>query len=87
METFLGELGSKPDQVASFGGALLYRQYNPFIRFLMRVIVRFAGGETATSRDYARNWASDRPPRPRARRARHRGPWQGAVAQRQRHRT
>jgi len=52
IEQFLNETGWQPSMVASFGGALLYRQYNPFIRFMMRMIVRFAGGETDTSRDY-----------------------------------
>ena len=52
VDTFLGELGWSPHQVESFGGALLYRRYNPFIRLLMKMIVRFAGGETDTSRDY-----------------------------------
>ena len=52
VEEFLDETGWQPSTVESFGGALLYRQYNPFIRFMMRMIVRFAGGETDTSRDY-----------------------------------
>ena len=52
VEDFLNETGWQPTMVESFGGALLYRQYNPFIRFMMRMIVRFAGGETDTSRDY-----------------------------------
>jgi menaquinone-dependent protoporphyrinogen oxidase len=52
VEEFLNETGWQPSMAESFGGALLYRQYNPFIRFMMRLIVRFAGGETDTSRDY-----------------------------------
>ena len=52
VQEFLDETGWQPAIVASFGGALLYRRYNPFIRFMMRMIVRFAGGETDTSRDY-----------------------------------
>jgi menaquinone-dependent protoporphyrinogen oxidase len=59
VDTFLGELGWQPTMVASFGGALLYRRYNPFIRLLMKMIVRFAGGETDTSRDYEyTDWAA-----------------------------
>jgi menaquinone-dependent protoporphyrinogen oxidase len=42
----------RPAQVESFGGALLYGRYNPFIRFMMRLIVGFAGGDTDTSRNY-----------------------------------
>ena len=41
-----------PHAVETFGGALLYRRYNPFIRFMMRLIVGFAGGDTDTSKNY-----------------------------------
>jgi len=44
--------GWDPDRTASFAGALRYRRYNPFIRFMMRLIVGAAGGDTDTSRDY-----------------------------------
>ena len=33
-------------------GALLYRQYRPAIRLLMRIISMMAGGSTDTSRDH-----------------------------------
>ena len=49
---FITRTGWQPQRLASFGGALLYRRYNPFIRLLMRMIVGMAGGDTDTSRDY-----------------------------------
>jgi menaquinone-dependent protoporphyrinogen oxidase len=52
VEAFLGKTGWCPGEIASFAGALLYRTYNPFIRFMMRLIVGIAGGDTDTSRDY-----------------------------------
>jgi menaquinone-dependent protoporphyrinogen oxidase len=42
----------QPRETANFAGALRYRTYNPFIRFMMRLIVGMAGGDTDTSRDY-----------------------------------
>ncbi|MGZ5036172.1 MAG: flavodoxin domain-containing protein [Usitatibacter sp.] len=44
--------GWHPQRMAIFGGALRYSTYNPFIRFMMRLIVGMAGGDTDTSRDY-----------------------------------
>lgn len=41
-----------PQRTASFAGALLYTKYNPFIRFMMKLIVGAAGGERDTSRDH-----------------------------------
>jgi menaquinone-dependent protoporphyrinogen oxidase len=52
LDKFLARSGWTPQFVASFGGALLYPRYNPFIRFLMRLIVGHAGGETDTTREY-----------------------------------
>ena len=52
VDSFLAETGWRPDQVASFGGALLYRRYNFLLRLVMRFIASRAGGETDTSRDY-----------------------------------
>jgi menaquinone-dependent protoporphyrinogen oxidase len=49
---FIERTGWTPRRVASFGGALRYTKYNPFIRIMMRFIVRAAGGDTDTSRDY-----------------------------------
>jgi menaquinone-dependent protoporphyrinogen oxidase len=52
VDAFLCETAWRPLQVESFGGALLYRRYNPFTRFMMRMISGIAGGETDTTRDY-----------------------------------
>jgi len=59
VDKFLERSRWRPAQVASFGGALLYTRYNPVIRFLMRMIVGFAGGHTDMSRDYEyTDWAA-----------------------------
>lgn len=59
VEEFCARTGWRPNQVAAFAGALRYRKYNPFIRFLMRLIVGAAGGDTDTSRDYEyTDWAA-----------------------------
>jgi menaquinone-dependent protoporphyrinogen oxidase len=50
--TFCERSGWHPRGTAIFGGALCYSRYNAFIRFMMRLIVGFAGGDTDTSRDY-----------------------------------
>jgi menaquinone-dependent protoporphyrinogen oxidase len=52
VEEFRRRTGWTPAQTACFAGALRYRQYNPFIRLLMRLIVGKAGGETDTTRDH-----------------------------------
>jgi menaquinone-dependent protoporphyrinogen oxidase len=39
-------------RVAAFAGALPYSKYNPFLRLLMRLILKAAGGDTDSSRDY-----------------------------------
>jgi menaquinone-dependent protoporphyrinogen oxidase len=52
IEAFRARTGWTPDESTSFAGALRYRKYNFLIRFLMRLIVGMAGGETDTSRDY-----------------------------------
>ena len=49
---FLKRTGWRPAIDESFAGALLYTRYNPFIRFMIRLIVGMAGGDTDTSRDY-----------------------------------
>ena len=41
-----------PHDRASFAGALYYRRYGPFLRFMMRIVAGFNGSETDTSRDY-----------------------------------
>ena len=52
IEKFCALTGWKPRAAASFAGALRYRNYNPLVRLMMRVIVGAAGGEKDTSRDY-----------------------------------
>lgn len=49
---FLDETDWHPDIVAKFAGALVYTQYNFFLRHLMRLIAKRAGGDTDTSVDY-----------------------------------
>ncbi len=49
---FLKRTGWHPPLEESFAGALLYRRYKPFIRFVIRLIMAMAGGDTDTSRDY-----------------------------------
>ena len=51
-EDFLRRTGWQPAFSQSFAGALPYSRYNPFLRFVMRLIARAAGGDTDTSRDY-----------------------------------
>jgi menaquinone-dependent protoporphyrinogen oxidase len=52
VDEFITRSGWQPGRIASFAGALLYTRYNPFIRFMMRIIVGMAGGNTDASRDY-----------------------------------
>ena len=49
---FSRRTGWSPRQAASIAGALRYPLYRPVIRFMMRLIVGAAGGETDTSREY-----------------------------------
>ncbi len=49
---FLDRTGWKPQMARSFAGALRYTRYNPFIRFVIRTIMRLTGGDTDTSRDF-----------------------------------
>lgn len=52
IQEFVEHTHWQPQRTASFAGALLYTKYNPFIRFMMKLIVGAAGGERDTSRDY-----------------------------------
>ena len=52
VDDFSRRTGWMPEEAATFAGALQYSRYNPFIRFMMRLIVRHAGGDADTSRDY-----------------------------------
>ena len=52
VDDFVRRTGWQPEDTAIFAGALRYREYNAFIRLMMRLIVGHAGGDTDTSRDY-----------------------------------
>jgi menaquinone-dependent protoporphyrinogen oxidase len=52
LDDFIRATGWDPAAIATFAGALRYSEYNVLIRFMMRLIVGSAGGETDTSRDY-----------------------------------
>jgi len=49
---FLAGAGWRPTLTKPVAGALLYRRYNPFKRWVMKRIVQKGGGDTDTSRDY-----------------------------------
>jgi menaquinone-dependent protoporphyrinogen oxidase len=58
LDRFYTDTGWRPKHVKAAAGALLYRQYNFFIRFIMKRISKKAGGSTDTSRDHIyTNWA------------------------------
>ena len=58
---FLRTTGWQPVLTQNVAGALLYTKYNWVKRWIMKQIVRKAGGETDTSRDYEyTNWADVR---------------------------
>jgi menaquinone-dependent protoporphyrinogen oxidase len=58
MTRFLTAAGWRPALTKTMAGALLYTQYNPFLRWVMKRITRKAGGDTDTSRDYEyTNWS------------------------------
>jgi menaquinone-dependent protoporphyrinogen oxidase len=52
LDKFFRKTGWRPKHVKPVAGALLYTKYNPLIRFVMKQIVKRAGGDTDTSRDY-----------------------------------
>lgn len=51
MTRFLTAAGWRPTVTKTVAGALLYTQYNPFLRWVMKRIARKAGGDTDTTRD------------------------------------
>ena len=56
---FVERTGWQPRATATFAGALRYSRYNPFIRFMMRLISRAEGGATDATRDYEyTDWAA-----------------------------
>lgn len=52
IDEFLDRSGWSPSMTASFAGALLYQNYHPLLRWIMKRIARKAGGGTDTSRNY-----------------------------------
>ena len=53
VEKFITETGWRPQRVQTFAGALVYTQYNVFLRHLMKLIVKHGGHtELDIARDY-----------------------------------
>ena len=52
MFDFLTDTGWCPGRTKAVAGALMYTRYNPLKRWVMKRIVRAAGGDTDASRDY-----------------------------------
>lgn len=52
IDDFRKRSGWNPRRTTSFAGACLFTKYNPFIKFMMRLIMGMAGGETDTTRDW-----------------------------------
>ena len=52
MTKFLVRTGWTPKATGTLAGAVLYRDYNWFIRFLMKCFAAGHGGQTDTSRNY-----------------------------------
>ncbi len=52
IDAFFRETGWHPALARPVAGALVYQQYNPFIRFVMRRIAAKAGADTDTSKNY-----------------------------------
>jgi menaquinone-dependent protoporphyrinogen oxidase len=58
MARFLTAAGWRPSVTTTVAGALPYTRYNPFMRWVMKRIVRKARGDIDTSRDYEyTDWA------------------------------
>jgi len=56
---FLRRIGWQPAQTAAFGGALRYSALRGWKRFIVRLFVRVAGGDTDASRDCEyTNWGA-----------------------------
>ncbi len=59
LEKFFTRTGWRPRRAIAFGGALRYRAYGFFLRFVMKQINRRAGHPTDTSRDHdCTDWAA-----------------------------
>ncbi len=59
LRQFEQETGWKPSRSETFAGALQYREYDPFTRILMRLMMRHEGHPSDASRDYDyTDWAA-----------------------------
>lgn len=52
IDKFVRETGWRPTRTEAIAGALVYSQYNVFIRQIMKLIARRAGHSTDTAQDY-----------------------------------
>lgn len=52
LSDLLDETGWHPDSTSTIAGALLYTEYGFFKRWMMKMIVKRAGGDADTSRNY-----------------------------------
>ena len=59
LNEFVEQTGWQPNASTIVAGALLYRKYGFFKRWMMKMIVKRGGGDTDTSRDYVyTDWES-----------------------------
>jgi menaquinone-dependent protoporphyrinogen oxidase len=59
LDTFVAQTGWRPKLFRPVAGALLYREYNFFIRFIIKMIARRTGADTDTSKNYEyTDWAA-----------------------------
>ncbi len=57
IKTFLKKSPWQPELIGVFAGALYYPRYNPFDRFMIKLIMTMSGGETDTSKEVEyTNW-------------------------------
>ncbi len=57
IKTFLRKSPWQPSLIGVFAGALYYPRYNPFDRFMIKLIMTMTGGETDTSKEVEyTNW-------------------------------
>jgi menaquinone-dependent protoporphyrinogen oxidase len=57
LREFLADVGWEPELSATIAGALLYREYDPFTRTVIKLMMKSGGHPTDSSRDYEyTNW-------------------------------
>ncbi|MFA0443066.1 protoporphyrinogen oxidase [Vibrio sp. 10N.286.49.C2] len=57
IKTFLKKSPWQPSLIGVFAGALYYPRYNPFDRFMIKLIMKMTGGETDTTKEVEyTNW-------------------------------